>query len=229
MSTRIETANHPIALLRELPAGWAQMILTSPSQADLEGTPAALFTECHRVLRDDGTLWLLSADKQLPSELARRGWLLRTVDWATPLRVDPAGRTRLHLLVKHPRYYYNRAAAELFLKPRTRIRFTRTSRRHMRRQGCAWSPEHRQELMRMCILAGSSRIACGTCGAPYARARHGDERDIRRATCIHRNPLGRCLVLDPFYHPGTSAPEIANRYGRSFLGITSQAATGETR
>ncbi len=146
------------------------------------------------MLREDGTLWLLCADKYLPDALTQRGWMPRRVDWATPLRVDPAGRARLHLFVKQPRYYYNTHAAELFLAPRTRTAFAcATGRRH----GCAWSPEHRRELMRLCILAGSSRTSCRVCGAPYTRTPRGG----RRASCTarpSRRPLpGSRSLLPP--------------------------------
>lgn len=226
MNTHIETTNHPAALLRELPTGWAQTIITSPCRADLDRLTGALLTQLHRVLRDDGTLWLLCADKHLPGEFARLGWMRRPVDWATPLRVDPAGRARLHLLVKQRRYYYNRQAAELFLRPRTQAALARSTGR---RRSCAWSPRHREELMRLCILAGSSRIACGACGAAYARTPHARYEGLRRPTCRHNNPLGRCLILDPFHHPGARTHEIANHYGRSFLGIRSHPRTGEYR
>jgi hypothetical protein len=221
MSARIERTADPTTLLRELPAGWAQAIVTSPCRRELDRSPAALFSELHRVLREDGTLWLLCADRQLPGELAQRGWMLRSVDWATPLRVDPAGRARLHLLVKQPGYYYNSEAADLFRAPRTVI-----TRRGGRPRCCAWNPEHRRQLVRLCILAGSSRIACGACGAPYARVRGDGELGVRRPTCTHNDPDGCCLVLDPFYHPGSGTQEIANRYGRAFLGIT---RTGERK
>ncbi len=212
MSSRIETTRSPTGLLGELPAGWAQTILASPSRRDLDRSPAALFTELHRVLRDDGTFWLLCAEEHLPGALAEQGWMPRRVHWATPLRVDPAGRARLHLFVKQPGYHYNARAAELFLAPRTRAALVCATGR---RRSCAWSPEHRRELIRLCVLAGSSMTACRVCGAPYARAARG-----RRATCAHHHPGGRCLVLDPFYHPGSGTREIAERYGRVFLGIT---------
>ncbi len=212
MSSRIETTKSPAGLLRELPSGWAQTIITSPSRRDLDRSPAVLFTELRRVLRDDGTFWLLCADKHLPDVVAQHGWMPVRVNWATPLRVDPAGRARLHLFVKESRHHNNTRTAQLFLAPRTRAAFACATGR---RRCCAWSPEHRGELMRLCILAGSSRTACGVCGAPYTRTAHG-----RRPTCGHRDPAGRCLVLDPFYHPGSGTHEIAERYGRAFLGIT---------
>jgi hypothetical protein len=213
VSSRIETTSSPARLLRELPAGWAQTILTSPSRQDLERSPGVI-SELHRVLRNDGTFWLLCADKGLPCALAEHGWIARRVDWATPLRVDPAGRARLHLFVKQPRYHYNTRAAQLFLAPRTHTALMSGGRD--RRHTCAWSPSHRRQLLRLCILAGSSRTACRVCGAPYTRTGRGG----RRPTCGHDRPGGRCLVLDPFYHPGAGTRELAERYGSAFLGIT---------
>jgi hypothetical protein len=222
MSTRIETTSCRAGLLSELPAGWAQAIVTSPCRADLDRSPAALFTQLHRVLREDGTLWLLCADEYLPDALAESGWIARQVDWATPLRVDPAGRARLHLFVKQPRYHYNTPAAELFLVPRTRSALAcATERSH----GCVWSPEHRRELIRSCLIAATARIACGACGTPYTRGSSGD----RRPTCGHHNPCGRCLVLDPFYDPAHGTLDVARQTGRSFLGIVDTTDDGDPR
>jgi hypothetical protein len=214
MNTRIETASNQTRLLAELPARWAQAVITSPTPTELDRSPAALFDELYRVLRDDGTLWLLTTDTQLPSELTCHGWMRRTVRWLTPLRVDPAGRVRLHLLVKQPRYFYNARAAELYCAPRTHAAVALAANR---RRFCGWSPDQRRELVRLCILAGSSRAACGACGAPYTRGPH------TRATCAHHNPAGRCLVLDPFYKPASRTHEITERYGRAFLGIITGA------
>ena len=217
MSSRVETTRSPAGLLRELPAGWAQTIITSPTRRELDRSPAALFTQLHRVLRDDGTLWLLCAENGLPGVLEQQGWMPRPVDWATPLQVDPAGRARLHLFVKQPRYHYNPQTAQLFPPARAQAALAWAAGR---RGCCAWSPGQRRALIRLCILAASSKTACGACGAPYTRTTHG-----RRATCAHHNPTGRCLVLDPFYQPGARTHETAERYGRAFLGIT----TGERR
>jgi hypothetical protein len=200
-------------LLGDLPAGRVQAIVTSPTRRELDRAPEALFAQLHRVLRADGTLWLLTADKYLPEALVERGWLAREIGWATPLRVDPAGRARLYLFVKQPAFFYDAKAAELFLAPRTRAAL---ARRAGRWRGCAWSPEHRRELVRLCVLAGTSRVACRACGTPYARTPQG----ARRPGCAHDALGGRCLVLDPFCHPGTGAHGVAARLGRAFLGIT---------
>lgn len=222
MSTRIEATSSPAGLLCELPTGLVQAIVTSPSRADLERSPAVLFTQLHRVLRDDGTLWLLCADKHLPDALTQRGWMARRVDWATPLRVDPAGRARLHLFVKQPRYHYNTHTAQLFLAPRTRAAFQcAIGRRH----SYAWTPERRLQLMRLCVIAATARVACGACGTPYRRRVSGE----RRAACAHHNPCGRCLVLDPFYDPAHSTLDVARQTGRSFLGIVDTTDGGDPR
>ena len=200
-------------LLGGLPAGRVQAIITSPTRQELTHAPRALFTQLRRVLRADGTLWLLSADKHLPGVLAERGWMPQEIDWATSLCVDPAGRAGLYLLVKQPVFFYSARTAELFMAPRTRAVLARKADRW---RGCSWSPEHRRELVRLCILAGSSRVACRVCGAPYAR----DRQEARRASCTHDDPGGCCLILDPFCHPGTGAHELAAQLGRAFLGIT---------
>ncbi|HSZ69153.1 MAG TPA: hypothetical protein VK756_02210 [Solirubrobacteraceae bacterium] len=202
-------------LVGELPAGWVQAIVTSPTRSEVDGAPSWLFRELRRVLRADGTLWLLTAEKYLPAALSERGWIAQEIDWATPLRVDPAGRARLYLFVKGPEFFYSTRAVELFLAPRTRAALARREGAGGGR-GCAWSPEHRRDLLRLCILAGTSRVACGVCGAPYTRT----PKDAWCATCAHQDPRGRCLVLDPFCHPGTGAHEVAPRLGRVFLGIT---------
>ncbi len=73
------------------------------------------------------------------------------------------------------------------------------------------------------MLAGSSPVACGVCGAPYRRARPGESaQGARRATCAHNDKSGRCLVLDPFCGSGTTGA-AAHRLGRSFLGITDRS------
>jgi hypothetical protein len=212
---RIETSKSRLELISDLPSASAQAIVTGPTRAELEEAPAELFGELHRALRDDGTLWLLFSDRHLPAALIDGGWMPRPIDWGTPLRVDPAGRARLRLFVKQERFHYSTRTAELFLAQRTRAAFAVA---FGRRRSCVWSPEHRDELMRLCVLASTSRIACGVCATAYVRTRRGESLPA----CTHDDPNGSCLVLDPFYHPGAHIRGIATRRGRTFLGISGE-------
>jgi hypothetical protein len=213
VSTRIDASVSRVQLLGALPSAWAQSIVTSPTRHELEHDADAVFSVLQRVLRDDGTLWLFCSGQQLPEMLERSGWQRQAVDWATPLMVDPAGRARLYLFTKAPEFHYSARTAELFMDTRVRKVFRR---RRGRQRSCVWSPEHRDELTRLCVLAGSSRLACGTCGAAYERGLQGDAR----ATCGHRDGSGRCVILDPFHHPGAHAREVAERCGRTFIGLS---------
>ena len=206
MNTRIETTHAPTRLLGELPTGWAQAIVTHPTRADLEDAPPRLFTQLHRVLRADGTLWLLCRDQCLPHELQQTGWSGRSVGWSTPLQVHPS--TRVHLFVKQEHYHYNHHAADAFRTAQPLALATAV-------YGCPSPRQQRRELLRRCVLAGSSRTACGACGAPYTRHKQGI-----RPGCAHNDPRSRCLILDPFYHPAAGTHEIAAQHGRAFLGIT---------
>ncbi len=57
MSFRIEQTD-PLTLLSELPDQWAQTCVTSPRRDAPIPYLLAVLDEVHRVLRDDGTLWL---------------------------------------------------------------------------------------------------------------------------------------------------------------------------
>ena len=133
---------------------------------------------------------------------------------------------RVSLLSKGRRYFYNAQAA---VGPQRRsCPSTTCHARHVER--CALAHEHDPDprLLTRCVLAGSSPVACGACGAPYRRPRPGENATgIRRPTCPHNNPKGRCLVLDPFYRLGAATAEAAHRTSRSFLGITGD--TGRVR
>ena len=218
MSWRIEHADS-LSVLRELPDGWAQTCVTSPPRGGLRDTLAVL-GEVHRVLREDGTLWLLHRQQPLPAELYEQGWQPHPVAWARPLT---RGHTRLYLLTKQPRYFCEAGAIHEYARLR---KPTRREDRPACCESCPWRAERdpHLRLRRLCILAGTAPIACGACGAPWRREpRHGG----RRPTCAHNDPGGRCLVLDPFCRtPQTGL--VADRHGRSFLGITDPQA-GERR
>ena len=134
-------------VLRELPAGSVQMCATSPpfwnlrdygveGQIGLEESPelwvarlVEVFREVHRVLRDDGTLWiecgdvyeaknLIGAPWLLAFALQSDGWYLRSEiiwDKLNPMVESVADRpTRQHstifLLSKQPQYFFDQDA-----------------------------------------------------------------------------------------------------------------------
>jgi hypothetical protein len=184
----------------------------------------------HRVLREDGTLWLFHQQgTSLHDVLVELGFCWQgSPQWSAPLAAHEGAR--LLLLTKRERFFCDGLTFE---RPRPRqVRCSRAAQcigRGAQSVSCEY--ELRTELIRRCVLAGSSPFACGVCGAPYrrARAREGVLGE-RRATCAHNDQSGRCLVLDPFCRPGTpTAAEVAHRYGRSFLGITDNAAIGGHR
>lgn len=233
MSWRIETTD-PLTLMRELPDQWAQTCIARPPRAGDSDRTLAILTEASRVLRDDSTLFALLAPDQLPlaNQLCAEGWTAQPAPaWATRRTACERGGTRrLFLFTKERRYFYNAQAAGGCPSPQ-RASYLNVGRQ-ARVQDCrlACEREQRLQLVKRCILAGSSLLACGECGAPYRRARPGESAPgARRPTCPHNNPGGRCLVLDPFYDPGVPTAQAALCTGRSFLGITNPAGVGERR
>ncbi len=226
MSWRIEQTD-ALELLRELPDGWAQTCIARPPRAADPDRTLAILTETRRVLRNDGTLWVLLASSQLPlaDELREEGWIQQPRPaWAR------CRAARLYLFTKQPGYF----RTDLIAARRGALRQLRASAsiQTRRAQTCSHTSEHehRLRLVKQCILTGSSLLACGECGAPYRRASAG----LRRPTCAHNNPGGCCLVLDPFYdRAGILTADAALCTGRSFLGITEPAnptgAEGERR
>ncbi len=230
MSARIERAD-PLALLRELPGEWAQSCVTSPPRAGDYAETLAVLAELHRVLRADGTLWLLcGAVQPLLRPLCEQGWRPQPPpEWSRPLASGRDTSIRLLLLTKERRYFHDEhtlAACGLpHISPSVGV-----ARQRRRAEGCRSGSAQRLALLGRCVLAGSSPLACGICGAPYRRTQPGESAPgLRRPTCAHNDPGGHCLVLDPFYHPSGGVAELAHRHGRSFLGITDSVGIVERR
>ena len=225
MSARIEHAD-PLALLRELPSGWAQSCITSPPIDDLPAQTLAVLGEVRRVLRHDGTLWLLCQRKQpLLAALCDQDWRPQpTPEWSRQLAPRWGASSVLLLLSKERRYFHEQLA------PAPPGPAVCVSRQRRRAEGCLCGREQHVALLRRCILAGSAPLACGICGAPFGRARpRSPATGTRQPTCGHNDPAGRCLLLDPFCSPAAATAELAQRHGRSFLGITSGADRSVSR
>jgi len=227
MSWRIEETD-ALALMRELPDAWAQTCLTRLPSTQAPEVTLAVLSEVYRVLREDGTLWLLlHPGEALLDALRKQGWIRqRPPRWATPLILGCNTPRGPSLLTKDARYFYENNTPGGQTQPQ-RLACLNTGRQMRRAQGCDYKPERLRWLVKRYVLASSSYLACGACGAPYQRTLSGERAPgMRRPTCSHNNPGGRCLVLDPFYHPATGAAEAAHCNGRSFLGIISHTETG---
>lgn len=221
MSWRIEHAD-ALTLLRELPDRWAQTCVTAIPR-DLSPAQAfAIFWQLRRVLRDDATVWLLREPAEpLLAGLLAQGWLRqRPPVWARPLSAGQDPSLRVCLLTMSERYLLRALPAGAGASASWRRASTTVQAR--RAQWCAVRPGQCSGLVRSCLLAGSSPLACGVCGAPCERPHPARAGGIGRPGCAHHSPHGRCLVLDPFYRSCTPTAQIAACHGRSFLGITHQ-------
>jgi hypothetical protein len=236
MRARIETTD-ALTLLRELPDGSAQMCIARPPRHGPSGRALEILAETRRVCREDGTLWLLAppAEQQLLASVQAQGWKWqRTPAWARALTTH---RRRdltigLFLFSKRTECFHDTQTTGA-RRPASSVRCCAVERTRSRNvQRCAFALEQERDLrlVRRCVIAGSSPVACGVCGAPYRRTQPGESTlAIRCPTCSHNDPGGRCLVLDPFYEPGLPTAQAAVCARRSFLGITDTTSTGQAR
>jgi hypothetical protein len=215
MSWRVEHAD-TLTVLRELPDRWAQSCIAFPPCGLASDRTLAVLAQVHRVLRDDGTLWLFPPNKAVYIELHAAGWIEQQPPcWARALTLRSAGIRPLALLTKRDPYFHN---ASLFAPQPQRV--SRPGRRGRPTPGAPQGRDAIRRLAGRCVLTSTARVACGSCGTPY---RHGAPSG-QRSRCAHHNPAGRCLVLDPFYRPAHGTLEAAHRHRRSFLGIADRRA-----
>lgn len=155
---------------------------------------AAVFSEVHRVLRDDGTVWLNLGDTYLDGNLVGipwrtalalqdNGWILRQdIIWHKPSPMPESVKNRctkaheyIFLLTKSMRYYYDAEAIKEEAKSEKVIEFTHSNKRSVwtvSSQGYdgAHYAVFPPKLIEPCILAGTSARGCCTqCGAPWDR------------------------------------------------------------
>ncbi len=222
MRRRVEHAD-VLTVLRELPGGLAQVCLAAPQTIEVPRTLVVL-AEARRVLRHDGTLWLWHrGNETLLTGLRELGWVHRPIPAGESALSHQDKRERLFLFTKTTgRYYYRGHPFTRAHRPQS-VGAGASARARRAGRCIGEAPWHSRELIRRCVLAGSSRVACGACGTPYRPSSPGAlTSGAHRPGCAHHNPQGHCLVLDPFYQPHTGTAEIAHAQGRSFLGITTE-------
>ncbi len=235
MSWRIEIAN-PLALMRELPDRWTQTCFIRPPR-DLP-TPylLAILKDVHRVLRDDGTLWITLPERGKAPGLIRS---IQETGWLHAHASTLANHTRgahqaVALFSKQQAFHFN---------PRQPLRPSTTSARN---QVCSTSPPPRRgisrparrawcvpahtshglslRLIEWCILASTSPRACGVCGKAWKKLPSVSGRTERwHQDCPHINGRGRCLILDPFCGGGAAVGIAAVHLGRNYLGVEQNA------
>jgi len=234
MSFRVEQAD-PLILLRDLPDGWAQTCVTSPPRDVPVAYLLAVLDEVHRVLRADGTVWLILARGGNAHDLI---WALRDTRWVRPF---PASATPRHvlLLTKHPVFLFRapypltrvfsthgsaHAGSPLGRAPGHDRRCCRMPRRAWCIPASGMGGIPPKEVLDWCVLAGTVPCACEICGAPSQQSVSYRER--WRSTCTHKGIRGRCLVIDPFCETGETGIAAVSR-GRHYLGITPNPINAE--
>jgi hypothetical protein len=238
MSWRIEHAN-PFALVRDLPDELFQTCLLRVPRDLPDPYLFDLVYEVHRVLRDDGTLWIGFAGLGAPAGrlhfLEAAGWLRpdRDAHAGRQYRCLQNGRSLFTLFAKQPSFHFNYRPPLLSqvspcgerTGPDRRERLISSSQ--ARRAWCVspGGPGVPSRAIEWCIHASTSPCGCGICGAAWRRFPGAKAPERRwRPGCEHGYAHGRCLVLDPFCGLGEVAL-AAVRLGRGFLGIERDFAT----
>lgn len=250
-----QIATESIHCIVTSPPYYQQRDYSTPLQIGNEETPVAyidrlveVFSECLRVLRQDGTLWLNLGDKYTNGELLGMpwrvafalkdmGWILRSdIIWHKPNAVPSSVKNRpttdheyLFLLTKSQDYYYD---IDTIREPH--VTFSSKSRMKGGRNHFGkvnGTPEKGKN-------AGNSNLHDGRWDQafhPKGRNRRtvweiplSKFRDTHFAVfpeklvelCILAGCPEQGVVLDPFIGSGTTAV-VAQRLGRRFIGIDS--------
>jgi DNA modification methylase len=251
-------------ILKELPSFSINCILTSPpyfSQRDYnalgqvgsERTPEeyvqnlrTIFSECHRILTEDGTLWLNLGDKYYDGHLLGMpwrvalalkddGWILRSdIIWHKPNAMPSSIKNRpttdheyVFLFVKNKNYYYDIDAIRephVTFTPKSRMRGGRS---HFGKIN--GTPEQGKNVGNPNLHNGRWDQAFH----PKGRNRRtvweiplSKFRDAHFAVfpeklveiCVLAGCPEGGIVLDPFVGSGTTAV-VAQRLGRKYVGI----------
>ena len=238
--------------LKELPDKSIQMCVTSPpyynlrdydnqeNQLGLEKTPeefvanlVEVFAEVHRVLRDDGTLWLnlgdsYLKDKQLgfiPQKVAialqEWGWILRQdIIWAKKNCMPESVKDRftksheyIFLFSKQPKYFFNQV-----LEP---VKKNTVKKRTIK--GIGMRPDEIKKLKKGGIAGYTNnmrnkRSVWNMKTASYKEAHFAVFPPELAETCIKAGSNEKDIVLDCFMGSGTTAM-VAQQNSRKWIGV----------
>ncbi len=244
---------HSIDAIITSPPYFHQRDYTGKLQLGHEATPnqyvarlMEVFRECHRVLKESGTLWLVLGDKYrdgqqlgLPWRVALAlidcGWILRSdIIWHKPNAMPSAVKTRpttdheyIFFLTKSKEYYYD---ADAIREPH--VTFSQQSRmrggrKHFhRRDG---TPEQGKNGGHANLHKGrwdqafhphgrNKRTVWSIPLSKFREAHFAVFPEPLVETCLRAGCPPQGIVLDPFLGSGTTAV-VAKRLGRSFVGI----------
>lgn len=242
-----------LAVMQTLPTQSVHCCVTSPPYYNLrdyakvgqfghEATAAEyivtlvqVFHEVHRLLRDDGTLWLVIgdcyADKNrllIPARVALAlqadGWIVRDeIIWHKP-RTTPApvkdrtvaAHEHVFMFVKQPSYHYDYLAIEEPAKYAGAVKdFTAGTQKNVGNVSKAPGSVARRIVVRD---TRRKRSVWSVSPEPYKGAHFATFPSALIEPCILAGCPPGGIVLDPFLGAGTTAL-VANRCGRDCLGI----------
>ncbi len=237
------------------PPYYLQRDYSTPVQIGNEKTPEeyignllTVFAECHRILKEDGTLWLNLGDKyqegdllglpwQVALALKNQGWILRSdIIWHKPNAMPSSVKNRpttdheyIFLFTKSSEYYYD---ADAIREPH--VTFTADSkmkggRNHFGKVN--GTPEAGKNAGNANLHNGRWDQAFHPMGRnrrtvwniPLSKFREAHfavfPEKLVELCVLAGSPEGG-IVLDPFIGSGTTAV-VAQRLGRKYVGIDS--------
>jgi len=242
--------------LKELPDKSIQMCVTSPpyynlrdydnqeNQLGLENTPekfvanlVEVFAEVHRVLRDDGTLWLNLGDSYLKNKqlgfipqkvaiaLQEWGWILRQdIIWAKKNCMPESVKDRftknheyIFLFSKQPNYKFNQIR-----EPATQVSIDRSKRKMNFRKITPNKTVYDKAQDPSRVVAAdhmrNKRSVWNMRTASYKEAHFAVFPPELAETCIKAGSNEKDIVLDCFMGSGTTAM-VAQDLFRKWIGV----------
>jgi len=251
--------------LSKLPEGSVDMIVTSPpyfgqrdygddaqigiekSVEDYLDNLAAIFTECYRVLKKEGTLWLNLGDKFLNGQLCGLPWrvairlqdqinfILRSdIIWHKPNAMPSSVKNRpttdheyIFLFAKSAKYYYDADAirqAHVTFSEKSRMKggrnhFGKANSTPEKGKNGGNSNLHDARWDQAFHPKGRNRRTVWEISLSKCREAHFAVFPEKLVErCILAGSKEGDIVLDPFLGSGTTAL-VASRLGRHFVGI----------